>query len=87
LVYRIGVDVGGTFTDLVAVDDAGNATLAKVSSTPDDPSLGVLDGLQHLAEALGMERAVLLRKTERVVHGTTVVTNALLEHRGRGSGC
>src|SRR6516225_2953611 len=80
--YRIGIDVGGTFTDLVAVDDAGNATLAKVPSTPGDPSLGVLDGLQYLAETLGMERAVLLRKTERVVHGTTVATNALLEHTG-----
>ena len=44
--YRIGVDVGGTFTDLVAVDDFGKATLAKVPSTPDDPSVGVLDGLE-----------------------------------------
>jgi N-methylhydantoinase A len=39
--YRIGVDVGGTFTDLVAVDDAGRAVLEKVPSTPDDPSQGV----------------------------------------------
>jgi N-methylhydantoinase A len=82
LVYRIGVDVGGTFTDLVAVDAFGKATSVKVPSTPEDPSVGVLDGLQYLAETLGMERAVLLRKTERVVHGTTVATNALLEHTG-----
>ena len=47
--YRIGIDVGGTFTDLVAVDAGGAATLAKVPSTPDDPSLGVLDGLAALA--------------------------------------
>ena len=53
--YRIGIDVGGTFTDLVAVDDFGKATLAKVPSTPDDPSIGVLDGLQLLAETLGLE--------------------------------
>src|SRR5215468_1192844 len=81
-VYRVGIDVGGTFTDLVAVDDAGKATLAKVPSTPTDPSIGVLDGLQSLADALGRERAALLAKTDRIVHGTTVATNALLEHRG-----
>ena len=80
--YRIGVDVGGTFTDLVAVDDLGKATLAKVPSTPEDPSIGVLDGLQLLAVTLGTELAVLLDETERVVHGTTVATNALLEHKG-----
>jgi N-methylhydantoinase A len=80
--YRIGVDVGGTFTDLVAVDDFGKATLAKVPSTPEDPSVGVIDGLQLLAETLGIERAALLAETDRVVHGTTVATNALLEHKG-----
>ena len=48
--YRIGIDVGGTFTDLVAIDDGGATTLAKVPSTPEDPSLGVLDGLAQLAE-------------------------------------
>ena len=80
--YRIGIDVGGTFTDLVAVDDFGKTTLAKVPSTPADPSIGVLDGLQLLAEALGLQRPALLAETERIVHGTTVATNALLEHRG-----
>jgi N-methylhydantoinase A/oxoprolinase/acetone carboxylase beta subunit len=57
-VYRIGVDVGGTFTDLVAVDDFGKATLAKAPSIPDDPSVGVIDGLGLLAETLGTERRV-----------------------------
>ena len=80
--YRIGIDVGGTFTDLVAVDAAGLTTLAKVPSTPEDPSLGVLDGLTALAEGLGLDRAALLGQTDRVVHGTTVATNALLEHKG-----
>src|SRR6201998_2162623 len=80
--YRIGVDVGGTFTDLVGVDDFGKATLAKVPSTPDDPSIAVLDGLELLAEMLGTELAGLLTEAERVVHGTTVATNALLEHGG-----
>ena len=74
--YRIGVDVGGTFTDLVAVGDFGGATLAKVPSTPDDPSVGVLDGLKLLADALGLELSALLSETDRIVHGTTVATNA-----------
>ena len=47
LMYRIGIDVGGTFTDLVAVDDLGKTTFAKVPSTPADPSVGVLDGLER----------------------------------------
>src|SRR5205807_7919143 len=80
--YRIGIDVGGTFTDLVAIDPAGITTLAKVPSTPEDPSLGVLDGLAALADRLGLQRAALLGDTDRVVHGTTVATNALLEHKG-----
>jgi N-methylhydantoinase A len=80
--YRIGIDVGGTFTDLVAVDDFGKTTLAKVPSTPANPSIGVLDGLQLLADALGHERGALLAETDRIVHGTTVATNALIERRG-----
>src|SRR6267142_561269 len=84
--YRIGIDVGGTFTDLVAIDPAGVTTLAKVTSTPDDPSLGVLDGLQLLADRLGLGRAALLGQTDRIVHGTTVATNALLEHKGARTG-
>ncbi|MGH7030712.1 MAG: hydantoinase/oxoprolinase N-terminal domain-containing protein, partial [Stellaceae bacterium] len=84
--FRIGIDVGGTFTDLVAVDDRGEATLEKVPSTPDDPSLGVLDGLDLLAQRLGHGRAALLALTERIVHGTTVATNALLERKGARAG-
>ncbi|HUI34783.1 MAG TPA: hydantoinase/oxoprolinase family protein [Stellaceae bacterium] len=86
VVYRIGIDVGGTFTDLVAVGPGGEATLAKVPSTPQDPSLGVLDGLAALAAKLGRERAALLAQTERIVHGTTVATNALLELKGARTG-
>ena len=80
--YRIGIDVGGTFTDMVSVDDAGQVALAKAASTPGDPSLGVMDGIVALAAALGMPPARLLAETERVVHGTTVATNALLERKG-----
>jgi Hydantoinase/oxoprolinase N-terminal region len=79
---RIGIDVGGTFTDLVAVDDLGRATLEKVPSTPDDSSIGVLDGLALLARRLGRQRAALLAETDRIVHGTTVAIHALLERSG-----
>ena len=79
---RIGVDVGGTFTDLVGVDDAGRVTLAKSASTPADPSIGVMDGLELLATELGTDLGGLLADTGLVVHGTTVATNALLERKG-----
>jgi N-methylhydantoinase A len=84
--YRIGIDVGGTFTDLVVIDESGTATLAKVPSTPQDPSLGVIDGIAALAAKLGHDQAVLLAKTGRIVHGTTVATNALLELKGARTG-
>ncbi|HEY3189590.1 MAG TPA: hydantoinase/oxoprolinase N-terminal domain-containing protein, partial [Solirubrobacteraceae bacterium] len=82
MTFRIGIDVGGTFTDIVAVDADGRVTFAKAPSTPPDPSLGVLDGLARLARTLGVERGALLAGTERIVHGTTVATNALLERKG-----
>jgi N-methylhydantoinase A len=80
--WRIGIDVGGTFTDLVAVDEAGRVTHAKAASTPADQSLGVMEGLGVLAEAVGVPLATLLARTGRIVHGTTVATNALLERKG-----
>ena len=79
---RIGIDVGGTFTDLVAVDDSGGVTFAKAPSTPSDQSVGVMDGLERLATARGLGLADLLAQTERIVHGTTVATNAILERKG-----
>jgi N-methylhydantoinase A len=82
----LGIDVGGTFTDLVVIDDRGAATLTKVPSTPEDPSRGVLDGLARLAETLALPTAELLAATDRIVHGTTVATNALLEGKGARTG-
>lgn len=80
--YKIGVDVGGTFTDVVAVDDDGRVTLAKSPSTPEDQSIGVMAGLERLAERLGLDLKGLFGQTERIVHGATVATNALLERKG-----
>src|SRR3984893_12854479 len=80
--FTIGVDVGGTFTDLVASDEAGRAVFAKSPSTPADQSIGVMAGLEELAKRLNLSRGELLAATERLVHGTTVATNALLERKG-----
>src|SRR5438309_8311625 len=81
-VYRIGIDVGGTFTDLVSVDEAGRVALAKSASTPDDPSRGIMEGLGLLAGEVGRDLPGLLAETDRLVHGTTVATNALVERKG-----
>jgi len=70
----VGIDVGGTFTDLVAIGDDGTVTARKVPSTPADQSRGVLDALDALGEAPSA--------VSRLVHGTTVATNTLLERTG-----
>jgi N-methylhydantoinase A/oxoprolinase/acetone carboxylase beta subunit len=76
--YRLGVDVGGTHTDLVLFDPAtGELIVEKVSSTPDNPALGVLDGVRRLI-ARGIDPASIAF----FAHGTTIATNALLEMRG-----
>ena len=83
---RIGIDVGGTFTDIVAVSDTGTVTFSKAASTPNDPSIGVMNAVERLADELGITSEPLLSKTESIVHGTTVATNALLERKGAKTG-
>src|SRR6476620_10151260 len=82
MMFRIGVDVGGTYTDLVATDESGRTVFAKSPSTPADQSLGVMAGLDELARRLNVSRGDMLAATGRLVHGTTVATNALLERKG-----
>ena len=84
--YRIGIDVGGTFTDIVAVADDGSVIFTKASSTPSDPSIGVMNAIVRLSEELQIDVVRLLLQTERIVHGTTVATNALLERKGAKTG-
>src|SRR3954447_24551959 len=79
--FTIGVDVGGTYTDLVAIDEGGRTVFAKSPSTPADQSVGVMAGLEELARRLKLTRREMLAATDRVVHGTTVATNALLERK------
>ena len=70
---RVGVDVGGTFTDLVACDSAGRTTSLKVPTTPANPAGGVLDGLEAVGRVAG--------RCASLAHGTTRVTNAIVERR------
>ncbi|HVH23904.1 MAG TPA: hydantoinase/oxoprolinase family protein [Pseudonocardia sp.] len=77
--YRLGVDVGGTFTDVLLVQEAtGTTWRAKTASTPADQSVGVLTGISKVCADAGIEPSAL---TE-VLHGTTVATNAILEGKG-----
>ena len=79
MAYRLGVDVGGTFTDLLLVDDdTGDMHRVKTPSTPADPSEGVLVGVQRICDNSGISAGDL----EYVMHGTTVATNAMLEAKG-----
>ena len=77
--HRVGIDIGGTFTDLVLIDDeTGRRAVGKVLTTPEDPSEGVESGLVELLGREGVEAGNL----GTIVHGTTLVTNALIERRG-----
>jgi N-methylhydantoinase A len=79
MAYRLGVDVGGTFTDLFLVDDEDHRQWrVKTPSTPADPSEGVLAGVQRICAEAGIGAGDL----RNVVHGTTVATNAVLEAKG-----
>jgi N-methylhydantoinase A len=77
--HRVGIDIGGTFTDLVLIDDAsGERAIGKVLTTPDDPSEAVEQGLRGLLEREDVDASQL----KTIIHGTTLVTNALIERRG-----
>ncbi|MBW2465144.1 MAG: hydantoinase/oxoprolinase family protein, partial [Deltaproteobacteria bacterium] len=78
MVYKIGIDVGGTFTDTFLWTSGGGTESFKVLSTPDDPSRGVLEGLGMIAQAKGMHVEAFAAKVSTIVHGTTVTTNAVL---------
>jgi N-methylhydantoinase A len=80
--YKVGIDVGGTFTDFLLVDDKGNFNLFKTLSTPKDPSIGVMNGLKEMADSLREPLGDFLRDLELIVHGTTITTNAVLTRRG-----
>jgi len=84
--WKIGIDVGGTFTDLCVVSSAGEVDTFKVLSTPADPSIGVANGLEAIARAKGLELPTFAGRVSTIVHGTTVTTNATLTRRGAKTG-
>jgi N-methylhydantoinase A len=83
---RIGVDIGGTFTDCVIIGETGGRLTTKALTTPDDPARGVIDGLQLAAAEMGAPLPAMLARTTVFVHGTTVGTNALAQRRGARTG-
>src|SRR5881394_4083872 len=77
--FRVGLDIGGTFTDFVLYDEARQRiSLHKCLTTPNDPSVAALEGLG----ALAAEAGITLGDVAEIVHGTTLVTNAIIERRG-----
>ncbi len=84
--YKIGIDVGGTFTDFLLTSQDGSSEIYKVLSTPEDPSLGLMNGLSEMAEAHDIPLREFIKKVTAIVHGTTVTTNAVLTRKGAKTG-
>jgi len=81
--YKLGVDVGGTFTDFVLLDEKdGRMQIGKTLTTPDDPSTAVIIGAQEILKRTGVPFAAL----QTIIHGTTLVTNTLIERKGAKTG-
>ena len=76
--YRIGADVGGTFTDIVIELPDGSFASTKVLTTHDAPERGILDGIDEIATAQRID----LAEVDQIIHGTTLATNALIERKG-----
>ena len=80
--YRIGIDVGGTFTDFLFLDQNGATVIRKSPTTPTDLSEGVFAGLSQFANDKGMSVEGFLSNTRMIVHGTTISTNTVLTGTG-----
>src|SRR5215468_1173043 len=80
--FRVGVDIGGTFTDIVLIDEGGRIHTKKVSSSVDDYARAIVDGLGELFRETGLGGGDLAE----VLHGTTVASNAILELKGARTG-
>src|SRR5687768_15603322 len=79
---RIGVDIGGTFTDIVVARDDGSVLISKVSSTPHDPGVAVVQGVVALLRSASIPPSAVVE----IVHGTTVASNAILQKKGARTG-
>ncbi|HEX7858299.1 MAG TPA: hydantoinase/oxoprolinase family protein [Sphingobium sp.] len=83
--YRVGIDIGGTFTDFALLKDS-EVKLFKNLSTPEDRSIGVMNGLEKLAEMEALSLSDFLGQCDAVVHGTTIADNTLIEMNGAVTG-
>ena len=83
---KIGIDVGGTFTDFLLAENDGTSSIYKVLSTPRDPSVGLVNGLREMAGARKMTLEDFIQEVDIIVHGTTVTTNAVLTYTGAKTG-
>ncbi len=84
--YRVGVDVGGTFTDIICVTPEGEIVLDKTPTTLDDQSTGVMNGLTQLSQRFGMSLTDLCSRLDILVHGTTTADNTMIEMNGAATG-
>ncbi len=84
---KVGIDVGGTFTDFIVAGHGPEPLFHKVLSTPEDPSIAVLAGLKEIAPIVdpGADVSAFVKRIDTIVHGTTVATNATLTHTGAKS--
>ena len=80
--FNVGIDIGGTFTDLICVSSEGKTIVHKTLSTPQDSSIGFINGIREVAEMSGLSFEKFVSNIDTIVHGTTVSTNALLTLRG-----
>ncbi len=84
--YRIGIDVGGTFTDLVMVRPDGAVVIDKMPTTPENQAIGMLAGIEQLATREGLALVAFLGRTDAIVHGTTTADNTMIEMTGAVTG-
>lgn len=84
--YRVGVDIGGTHTDFIVLDGDDHLDTHKTSTTPERFADGVVNGIGEIADGYGLSVAKFLAATDRIVHGTTVTTNAVLEGKEAETG-
>jgi N-methylhydantoinase A len=84
--YRLGIDAGGTFTDLVLADQSGDVRLYKALSTPADPTRAIEEGMKLIADDLGESPAKIVANSDLCINGTTVGLNALIQHKGGKTG-
>ncbi|MGH7187870.1 MAG: hydantoinase/oxoprolinase N-terminal domain-containing protein, partial [Acetobacteraceae bacterium] len=79
---RIGIDVGGTFTDVVLACSDGRVSLIKIPTTPDDPGIGATEGVRQVLAKVGLQPA----QVAEIVHGTTIASNTILQKTGARTG-